>query len=75
MVIKKFNQSESAKNFLQVGIDVTCMHTIFGGRGFHSFGVMTFSCLPSQTAKIFLQTMGYSPWGSKTRIGSKNSCK
>ena len=23
---------------MQVGIDVTCMHTNFGGRGFSSFG-------------------------------------
>ena len=22
-----------------------------------------------------VRTMGYSPWGSKNRIGSKNSCK
>ena len=26
------------KKFMQVGIDVKCMHTNFGGRGFSSFG-------------------------------------
>ena len=26
------------KKFMQVGIDVTCMHTSFGGRGFFGFG-------------------------------------
>ena len=38
MVIKKFNRSESAQKFMQVGIDVKCMHTNFGGRGLSSFG-------------------------------------
>ena len=26
------------KKFMQVGIDVECMHTNFGGRGFSGFG-------------------------------------
>ena len=26
------------KKFMQVGVDVTCMYTNFGGRGFFSFG-------------------------------------
>ena len=26
------------KKFMQVGIDVTCMYTIFGGRGYFGFG-------------------------------------
>ena len=38
MVMEKFNQSESAQKIMQVGIDVTCMHTNFVGRGFSSFG-------------------------------------
>ena len=25
-------------NFMQVGVDVQCMHTDFGGRGFSRFG-------------------------------------
>ena len=28
------------KKFMQVGVDVTCMHTRFGGCGFFSFGDM-----------------------------------
>ena len=40
MVIKKFNRLESAQNFMQVGIDVTCMHTSFDGRDFFGFGDM-----------------------------------
>ena len=26
------------KKFMQIGVDVKCMHTDFGGRGFSSFG-------------------------------------
>ena len=33
---------------MQVGIDVKCMHTIFGGRGFFSFGdIATFQKQPN----------------------------
>ena len=39
---------------MQVGIDVTCMHTNFGGSGFSDFG---------DTA-----TFDYSPWSSKNLI-------
>ena len=28
------------KRFMQVGVDVTCMHTKFGGRSFFGFGDM-----------------------------------
>ena len=38
MVIKKFNCLELAQKFMQVGIDVTCMYTNFGGCGFSDFG-------------------------------------
>ena len=38
MVIGKFNRLESAQKFMQVGIDVECMHNNFGGRGLSSFG-------------------------------------
>ena len=31
------NQNQ-LKKFMQVGIDVTCMHANFGGRGFFAFG-------------------------------------
>ena len=38
MVIKKFNRSESAQKFIQVGIDVACMYNNFGERGLSTFG-------------------------------------
>ena len=37
MVMEKFNRSESAQKFMQVGIDITCMHTDFGGHGLFGF--------------------------------------
>ena len=52
---------------MQVGIDVTCMHTNFGGHDLSGFGVMAPFHLP-QTAKISLLTMDYSPWSSKNSI-------
>ena len=60
---------------MQVEVDVKCMQTNFGGYDLSGFGVMDPLFLPSKTAKISLRTMDYSPWGSKNRIGSKNSCK
>ena len=44
---------------MQVEVDVKCMETNFGGRDLSRFGVMAPFCLPSKTAKISLQTMGY----------------
>ena len=42
------------KKFMQVGIDVTCMHTNFGGRDFSSFGdIATF-----KNGQISLSTHG-----------------
>ena len=41
MVIKKFIDWNRLKKILQVGVDVTCMHTNFGGRGFFVFGDIT----------------------------------
>ena len=39
MVVKKLNQIESAQNiFMQVEVDVKCMHTNFSGHGLSSFG-------------------------------------
>ena len=46
------------KKFMQVGIDVTCMHTNFGGCGFFVFGDM----LLSKMAKFPFLSMDYSPW-------------
>ena len=48
MVIKKFNQSELAQKFMQVGVGVTCMHTNFGGRVYSGFGdIATFKKRPN----------------------------
>ena len=38
MVMEKFNRSELAQKFMQVLIDVKCMHTNFGGRNLSGFG-------------------------------------
>ena len=49
---------------MQVEVDVKCMETNFGGRGFFGFGDLAPFLLPSMTAKISLRTMDYSPWES-----------
>ena len=42
------------KKFMQIGIDVTCMQTNFGGRGLFSFGdIATF-----KNSQISLSTHG-----------------
>ena len=53
------------KKFMQVGIDVKCMHTNFGGRGLFGFGdIVTF-----KNGQISLSGHGlYSPWSSKNLI-------
>ena len=54
------------KKFMQVGIDVKCMHTNFGGCSLSSFGnIATF-----KNGQISLSdlTMDYSPWSSKNLI-------
>ena len=66
MVIKKFNQSESAqKKFMQVGVDVTYMCINFGGRDLSGFGdTATF-----KNGQFSLLTHRlYSPWSSKNLI-------
>ena len=60
---------------MQVEVDVKRMQTNFGGRDFSDFGDFAPFSFAFKTAKTSLQTMDYSPWGSKNRIGSKNSCK
>ena len=45
------------KKFMQVGMDVTCMPTNFGGRDFSGFGDIATFCLPSKTAKF-----PFNPW-------------
>ena len=53
------------KKFMQVGIDVTCMHTNFGGCGLSGFGdISTF-----KNGQISLSDHGlYSPWSSKNLV-------
>ena len=49
------------KEFMQLGVDVACIHTSFGGRGLLGFGDMaTF-----KTAKFPFRGMDYSPWSWK----------
>ena len=53
------------KKFMQVGIDVKCMHTNFGGRGYSGFGDIT----TFKNGQFPLLTMDYySPWLSKNVI-------
>ena len=50
---------------MQVGINVTCMYTIFGGHGLSGLGDMaTFQ----KTAKFHFRGMDYSPWSWKNLI-------
>ena len=53
------------KKFMQVGIDVKCMHTNFGGHSLFGFGdTATF-----KNSQISLSDHGlYSPWSSKNLI-------
>ena len=52
------------KKIMQVGVDVTYIHTNFGGRNFSGFGdIATF-----KTAKFPFRPMDYSPWSSKNLI-------
>ena len=49
---------------MQVVIDVTCMHTNFGGHDLSSFGdIATF-----KNGQISLSELDYSPWSSKNLI-------
>ena len=52
------------KKFMQIGVDVKCMHTNFGGRDFSGFrDIATF-----KNGQISLSTMDYSSWSSKNLI-------
>ena len=59
---------------MHVGVDVTYMHTNFGGRDLSNFGdIATF-----KNSQFFLSTHGLVHGHQKIqllRIGSKNSCK
>ena len=60
---------------MQVGIDVTCMHASFGGRGLSGFGDMaTFQKRPNFPFRPWTIVHGHRKIQS-IGIGSKNSCK
>ena len=52
------------EKIMQIGIDVTCMHTNFGERGLSGFGDIA----TLKNGKFPFQTMDYSPWSSKKLI-------
>ena len=53
------------KKFMQIGIDVTCIYTDFGGRGLFGFG----DTATLKNGQFSLSTHGlYSPWSSKNLI-------
>ena len=49
---------------MQLGIDVTCMHTNFDGRGYFGFGDIA----TLKNGQISLSDHGLSPWSSKKLI-------
>ena len=61
--------------FMQVGVDVTCMHTSFGGRDFSGFGDMaTFQKRPNFPFGAWTIVHGHGKI-QLIGIGSKNLCK
>ena len=75
MVIEKFNRSELAQKFMQVGVNVTCMYTSFGGRGLSGFRDMaTFQKRPNFPFGAWTIVHGYQKI-QLIGIGSKNLCK
>ena len=63
------------KKFMQVGIDVTCMHTNFGGCGDSAFGdIATFQKRPNFPFEAWTIVHGHGKIQS-IGIGLKNSCK
>ena len=63
------------KKFMQVGVDVMCIHTSFGGRDPSGFGDMaTFQKWPNFPFGAWTIVHGHGKIQS-IGIGSKNSCK
>ena len=63
------NRIMQLKKFKQVEVVVKCMQTNFGVHGHSGLrDLLIFVCL--QNGQIALLDHGYSPWGSKNRIGS-----
>ena len=56
---------------MQVGVDVKCMHTNFGGHSLYIYGDIA---TLKKTAKFPFPTMDYSPWSSKNLI-NRNQLK
>ena len=56
---------------MKVEVNVKCMETKFGGRGFSGFRDFGPLSLALKTAKISLRTMDYSPWGQKIESAQK----
>ena len=56
---------------MHIEVDMKCMQTKFGGRGLSNFEDFAFFLFAFKTAKISLQTMDYSPWGSKIESAQK----
>ena len=52
------------KKIMQVSVDVTYMHTNFGGRDLSGFG----DTATLKNGQFSLSTHGYSPWSSKNSI-------
>ena len=73
--VENFNRSESAqKIFMQLGVDVTCMHTSFGGCDPFRFGDMgTLQKQPNFPFGAWTIVHGHGKIQS-IRIGSKNLC-
>ena len=72
MGVKKYIR---LKKFMQIEGDLKCMQTNFGGHGFSGFEDFAPFLFAFKTAKFSLSTMDYSPWGSKNKFDSKNSCR
>ena len=64
------------KKFMQVGIDVTCMHTNFGGHSYFSFGdIATFKNGQISPSDHGLYIVHGSEKIESIRISSKKLCK
>ena len=61
---KNLIDQNQPKKFMQVGVDVKCMHTNFGGRDLYGFEDTAIF----KMAKFPFRPMDYSPWSSKNLI-------
>ena len=64
-----------SKKFMQLGVNVTCMYTSFGGHGYSGFGDMaTFQKRPNFPFEAWTIVHGHGKIQS-IGIGLKNLCK